>query len=254
MVPTKNWVQSRFASYAAAAALAALLGGVAAPAHAYMLYVEQSGGTNSNNGNPNLITDPANFALGEQSGGVTLTNPLLLIVGVYDGGTSATAPTVTFDGSDASLAAIGTYGLTGNGVEFSAASGTTATAYSVLGLGGAATATGTDPELFSVWQTDSGEIADTNFTDAANFELFAYSLNTSLDSGSAISLGISGAPDGSMLIGYTCVATASPCSKPIAQTLSNDAGMLAAPEPASIVLLGSGIVGLLGLRRRRRSA
>lgn len=256
MAASSYWRHLSTPSIIAGGLAAVLAFAAGAPANAYTLYVEQSGGTSSNNGNPNDITNDNNFYIGEQSGGVTLTNPLLVIVGVYDSNSSASAPKLTFDGSNVSLATAGTYGLTANSANFTASSGGgTATAYSLLGLAAAEAYNVTGAETYSAWSSEDQSAVGPGAPTSVGYELFAYALNTSLGSDSAISLGISGAPDGSFLIAYSCVNAPSAgdaCTKPIAQTLSNDAGMVDAPEPASLTLFGTLVAGLWGASRRRR--
>src|SRR6266481_1289098 len=70
-------------------------------------------------GESNLITDPSNIGVGVAGGTFTLQNPLLIIVGVYNGDGT---PSISFSGcavpSACPAATVGTYGLTATTATF----------------------------------------------------------------------------------------------------------------------------------------
>lgn len=205
-------------------------------------------------GESNLITQGSNIDVGV-GGSFTLQNPLLLIVGVYNGSGSTAAPTVSFGSGNAPLATVGTYGLTANQAYF--ASGT---AYAALGLvaGGS--------ESFGNWS--SVDTAN-GFATPSSFELFAFALDTNLASGTPESFDLSGVPGGSFILGYDCVdgsgsSTGCASNGDIGQTPITNAGLVTTdlppgppptplPEPNSLVILGSGLAFLglfFGFRRK----
>src|SRR5579862_4043879 len=108
--------KSLLAGIVAAVALVPAL--AAGPADAQtidpQIFVQQSG-TSPAGGDPNLITDSSAFNIGV-AGNFTLQNPLLVIVGEYNG--VGGTPTISFGGSDASLATGSPYGLTTNTATF----------------------------------------------------------------------------------------------------------------------------------------
>ena len=186
------------------------------------IFVQQTGSSPAG-GDPNLITDTSAFNIGV-AGNFTLQDPLLVIVGVYDG---SGTPTISFNGGTASLATIGTYGLTTNTATFTAAS--TGTAYAQLGLSAGGS------QSFGNWS--AGDTANA-FAAPTSFTLYALALSTNLTSGSPITISESGAGAGSYIIAYDCengTGSSSGCATAgnIGQTPFTNAGLVGtAPAPA----------------------
>jgi len=251
-----------FAALAALGGLVALLS--ASPAKAAQIFVQNSG-TAAAGGDPNLITAPSTgFVIGVD-GSKTLQTPLLVIVGVYDGTASTTAPTITFAGG-VSTPALDTYGLTATQALF-----TSGDVFAALGLSSGGS------ESFGNWACGKngcpGTGGDLGLGLAAptSFELFAFALNTSLVGGTSISLKESGAPLGSYIVGYDCLAgtntgTNNACDKSgsIAQSVYTNTGLIdttggsggggTVPEPGTLALFGTALLGLGFLCRRKKAA
>ncbi len=231
-------------------------------AHADQLFVQMSG-TAPAGGDPNVLTDTGAFVVGAAGGTFTLQNPLLVVIGVYNGmGT----PSISFSSPgctpSCSLAALGTYGLTANTATLDAVHNNV---WDQLGL------TGGGSESYTNW---AGYDQNTLGLSPTSFSLYAFAIDTSLSSGSPITISESGAANGSFVAAYGCQVATSPhvnglrrnndnnqnsgtCSEgDVAQTVFTNTGVIngSVPEPGALALMAAGLFGLGWFVRRRHSS
>ncbi len=209
------------------------------------------------NGEVNGITGNT-FTLDQASGtsAAPLTNPVLLIVGVPNVGTTFTAPTVTLPPPGTGVLG-GTPKPTGlnwnttTGFAGVMTSGGPITdAYQALGLSDPATAAG-NSESFANWS--AADLAVLGLT-ATSFNVYVYELNNTGLLGHPSSVDVtfgSALPIGTFVVAYGCASTGWPTTTPcgsgdIYSTPFTQAG-LAVPEPGTFSLLTMGLIGVLGL-------
>ena len=215
-----------------------------------------------------VLVDPSSINVGF-AGSHTAVAPLLIIVGVPNGGS---APTISLP-LGVSAAAAGTY----YGLNFATSGGLTGVAEGTLmstgcanayACSGIANAGGGSSEMFVNWTGNPVPGGATNpDTGVTSFTLYAFAINYALNScvpnnkngcpavNSPITIDLAGGTAvglDTFVIAYNCATSGATCSGgDIGSTPFTNAGYYTTPEPGTLALLGTGILGIGGLLRRR---
>ncbi len=199
-------------------------------------------------GDPNVI-NPASINVGF-AGSHTAISPLLIIVGVPNAGPM---PTISLPAgvSSASLA----YGASATGT-LTNANGGMNNAYAGVGL-----TTGSGGGTSESWTNWAGFDTAKGFNVGTSFALYVFGIDFALNSdskngtvNSPITIDFSGINAGSFVVAYNCAMAGSTCTDgDIGETPFTQAGAVV-PEPGAMLLMGSGLLGLAGMLRRRRKA
>ncbi len=214
-------------------------------------------------GDPNVI-NPASINVGF-AGDHTAVSPLLIIVAVPNSGPD---PTISLPSGVNPIAAGTYYGFATNGGLTGMLDGTLSTSLSNTQNAYNAIST-TEPGGGSSEQ--GGKMAGFDIANGiavgSSFNLYVYGINFALNSdskngtvNSPINIDFTGIAKGSFVIAYNCSMAGSTCTDgDIGSTPFTNAGVVTGgpptvPEPGSMLLMGSGLLGLGGMLRRRKKA